>query len=71
MSAASDLGTLARNEERAREQAAACTDIFARMAHLSRAAGVRQNDQGIEFVIKVETSGQCLLWRGRRGRPRL
>jgi len=39
MCTASDLKTLVRNEEKAREQAAACTDVSARIAHLARAAG--------------------------------
>lgn len=39
MSTASDLDTVVRNEKRAREQAAACTDISASIAHLARAAG--------------------------------
>lgn len=39
MCTASDLKTLVRNEEKAREQAAACMDVSARMAHLARADG--------------------------------
>lgn len=39
MSNSSDLTTLVRHEQRAREQAEASSDISARIAHLARAAG--------------------------------
>ena len=39
MCTASDLKTLVRNEQKAREQAAACTDVSARIANLARATG--------------------------------
>jgi len=39
MSNTNDLDSLIRNEQRAREQAGACTDVSARIAHLARADG--------------------------------